>query len=79
VVSVDVRHKNWQHLFRERRGVTFALRDHTGMAIVDPHNAEVALDFDHEERCGWRREIYITTSAEAPLSITSRAEPGEDA
>jgi E3 Ubiquitin ligase len=45
--------KRWRACVNERRGVSFALEDRTGRAIIDPSNAQLALHFDHIERLGY--------------------------
>lgn len=45
--------KRWRACVNERRGASFVLEDLTGKAIIDPSNAQLALDFDHAERLGY--------------------------
>lgn len=45
--------KRWRPCVNERGGVSFALEDRTGRAIIDPSNAQLALDFDRMERVGY--------------------------
>ncbi|HEV7555169.1 MAG TPA: GIDE domain-containing protein, partial [Kofleriaceae bacterium] len=42
----------WKTVITESQGVPFVIEDSTGRAIVDPGNAEVALDFDGKSSSG---------------------------
>jgi len=42
----------WKTIITESEGVPFVLEDSTGRAIIDPSNAEVALDFDGKSSSG---------------------------
>jgi len=39
-------------LLREAKGVPFLIEDDTGRALIDPRDAEITLDFDHETKSG---------------------------
>jgi len=57
IAKVEQHHSNgkssyWRTLISEKQGTPFALVDPSGRAIVDPRNAELALDFDSRSRSG---------------------------
>ena len=59
--------KRWRACVNERRGVSFVLEDRTGRAIIDPSNAQLALDFDHMERLG-----YFDSATDVQRAILDR-------
>jgi hypothetical protein len=43
---------HWATIITEQRGIPFMLVDASGRAIIDPRNAEIALDFDGRSSSG---------------------------
>jgi hypothetical protein len=49
---MSMRASEWTTIIREEKSVAFAMADGTGRAIIDPANAQLALDFDHHGSSG---------------------------
>ena len=53
----------WKTIITESEGVPFVLEDPTGRAIVDPNNAQVALDFDGKSSSGSFHDATLVQEA----------------